>query len=493
MNALKLNGNDLTLNDLREVVYQRRPVLLEPHARILVERAWALSDESIAGEGNIDALASKTGKPADPPLPESETRALMLLRANSLAKGYSGVPPAVIDTLCEMLNRAVHPLILSPGLAEPSREMEPLAQLVLTMIGQGEAVLEGKRLTASEAFRQAGIAPLETESIKTASLANNGAQALLATGTLALLAADTLVDSADVIAALALDALQGTEAAFDERIHKARPHAGQIRTAANLRRMLEGENEIRKSRQEHGKVRNAYSLCCVPQVHGAVRDTLEHCRQVLEIEMNSAVDDPLIFPAPKQVGAPQTPGGQPVQGEIIFGGNLHRQPLAFVLDFLAIALAALAGISQRRIEQMVQPKEGSPVFAASEAGLNFGLMMVQTAAALVCENQTLAIPASVDSMPENGNKEDQVPTQAAAANKLRKVVDNTRAILALEALTAAQALDSLLPLRTSKRGQQAQTLIRTVAARVENGRVLATDIERVSALIAEEKLAAILW
>ena len=319
MNALKLNGNDLTLSDLREVVYQRRPVLLEPNARILVERACALAQESIAGEGVPNAVTTATGKPPNDPLPEAETRALMLLRANSLAKGHSGVRPSVIDTLCEMLNRAVHP-VLSPGSAG------------LAAIGQGEAMLEGKRRPSSEAFRQAGIAPPELGSIETACLAN-GTPAMLAAGVLALLAADTLVDSADVIAALALDALGGTEAACDERIHKARPHAGQIRTAANLRRMLEGENEIRKTWRESGKLQNAYSLLCIPQVHGAVRDTLEHCRQVLEIDINSAVDDPLIFPAPKQVGAPQVPGRQSVLGEIIPAGNVHDQPLTSVLDF----------------------------------------------------------------------------------------------------------------------------------------------------------------
>jgi histidine ammonia-lyase len=349
-------------------------------------------------------------------------------------------------------------------------------------------------MTSAEAFKQAGIKPLQPQAKEAISLIN-GTQAMLATGALALLAAETLVDSADVIAALSLDALQGTVVAFDERIQQARPHPGQIRTAANLRRMLEGEDAIRDSHQDCGRVQDAYSLRCIPQVHGAVRDTLHHCRQVLEIEMNSAVDNPLVFLAPKQVGAPQAPGPQSMPGDILSGGNFHGQPLAFVLDFLAIALAALAGISERRLERLVNPalSEGLPPFLATGAGLNSGLMMAQiVAASLVSENKVLGHPASVDSITTSGNKEDFVSMGMTAANKLRRVVENTRNVLALEALAAAQALDCLLPLKTSHRGQQAHALIRSVAATVERDRVLKPDIQRAAKLIAEGNLAAVL-
>ena len=304
MNALKLNGTDLTLEDLREVVYERRPVLLEADARLLVERARALVDEVVAGEDVAYAITTGVGKLADiripgdqlrelqvnlirshamgvgPALPEAETRAMLLLSANSLAKGHSGVRPVVIDMLCEMLNRGVHPIIPSQGSVGASGDLAPLAHVALALIGEGEVVLEGKTMTSAEAFKQAGIKPLQPQAKEAISLIN-GTQAMLATGALALLAAEALVDSADVIAALSLDALQGTVVAFDARIQQARPHPGQIRTAANLRRMLEGEDAIRDSHQDCGRVQDAYSLRCIPQVHGAVRDTLQHCRQVL--------------------------------------------------------------------------------------------------------------------------------------------------------------------------------------------------------------------
>jgi histidine ammonia-lyase len=518
MNALKLNGTDLTLEDLREVVYERRPVLLEADARLLVERARALVDEVVAGEDVAYAITTGVGKLADiripgdqlrelqvnlirshamgvgPALPEAETRAMLLLSANSLAKGHSGVRPVVIDMLCEMLNRGVHPIIPSQGSVGASGDLAPLAHVALALIGEGEVVLEGKTMTSAEAFKQAGIKPLQPQAKEAISLIN-GTQAMLATGALALLAAEALVDSADVIAALSLDALQGTVVAFDARIQQARPHPGQIRTAANLRRMLEGEDAIRDSHQDCGRVQDAYSLRCIPQVHGAVRDTLQHCRQVLEIEMNSAVDNPLVFLAPKQVGAPQAPGPQAIPGDILSGGNFHGQPLAFVLDFLAIAVAALAGISERRLERLVNPalSEGLPPFLATGAGLNSGFMMAQiVAASLVGENKVLGHPASVDSITTSGNKEDFVSMGMTAANKLRRVVENTRNVLALEALAAAQALDCLLPLKTSRRGQQAHALIRSVATTVERDRVLKPDIQRAAKLIAEGKLAAVL-
>jgi histidine ammonia-lyase len=318
---------------------------------------------------------------------------------------------------------------------------------------------------------------------------------MLAVGSLALLAAEILADSADVIGALSLEALRGTVVAFDERIQKVRPHPGQARVAANLRRMLEGESAIRDSHKECGRVQDAYSLRCMPQVHGAVRDTLAYCRSVLEIEMNSAVDNPLVFLPAREVGAPQRPGPQRVAGEILSGGNFHGQTLAFALDFMAIALTALAGISERRIERMVNPalSEGLPPFLAPGAGLNSGFMMLQvTAAALVGENRVLAHPASADSITTSGNKEDYVSMGMTAANKLAKVAENTAVVLAIEALAAAQALDFLLPLRTTRRGQQAHQVIRLAAATLERDRSLAPDVLRLAQLIAQGKLRDIL-
>jgi histidine ammonia-lyase len=308
---------------------------------------------------------------------------------------------------------------------------------------------------------------------------------MLALGILALLAAETLVDSADVISALTLDALRGTDVAFDERIHKVRPHHGQIVTAANLRRMLEG-SEIRKSHADCARVQDAYSLRCIPQVHGAVRDTLAHCREVMKTEANSAVDNPLVF-----VGETR-PGGPDPVGEILSGGNFHGQPLAFALDFLGIALTALAGISERRIERMVNPalNEGLPPFLAPAAGLNSGFMMAQvTAAALVSENKILAHPASVDSITTSGNKEDYVSMGMTAALKLRRIVENTRNVVAIEAMAAAQALDFLAPLTTSKRGQAVVTAIRSVCPAMDKDRVMYGDFARLAELIASGKAA----
>jgi histidine ammonia-lyase len=406
---------------------------------------------------------------------------MMLLRANSLAKGYSGVRAVVIDTLCEMLNRRVTPLVPSQGSVGASGDLAPLAHLALALIGEGECLDEkAARIPGADALRRAQIKPLVLEAKEAVSLIN-GTQAMLAVGTLALLAAETLVDSADVIGALTLDALRGTDVAFDERIHRVRPHTGQIKTAANLRRMLEG-SQIRESHRECGRVQDAYSLRCIPQVHGAVRDTLAHCREVFETETNSAVDNPLVFTGVNAAA-------------VLSGGNFHGEPVAFALDFLAIALSALAGISERRIERLVNPalNEGLPPFLAPEAGLNSGFMMPQvTAASLVSENKVLAHPASVDSITTSGNKEDYVSMGMTAAIKLRRVVENTRNVLAIEAIAAAQALDFVASLKTSPRGQKAHDAIRAVCPRMEKDRAMYGDFAKVAQVIADRKLSAIL-
>jgi len=507
LNALHISGNDLTLEAVKEVAVGRRAVLLAPDAREAVILARAVVDEIVSSNRVAYAITTGVGKLSDvriagdqirelqvnlvrshavgvgEPLSIAETRAMMLLRANSLAKGHSGVRPIVIDTLCEMLNRGITAVVPSQGSVGASGDLAPLAHLALALIGEGECFDEkGIRLSSSEAFKKAQIKPLVLESKETISLIN-GTQAMLAVGTLALLAAETLVDSADVLGGLCCDALKGTDAAFDERIHKARPHQGQSRTAANLRRMLEG-SQIRESHRECGRVQDAYSLRCIPQVHGAVRDTLSYCRSVLEIEANSAVDNPLVF----------ITDAKNSEGDVISGGNFHGEPLAFALDFLAIALSALAGISERRIERLVNPalSEGLPPFLAPGAGLNSGFMMPQvTAAALVSENKVLAHPASVDSITTSGNKEDYVSMGMTAALKLRRVVDNTRNVLAIEAMAVAQAIDFLAPLQSSKRGQAAHSAIRAVCPTMEKDRVMYKDIARIAEMIADGKLAQI--
>lgn len=514
MKALHLNGNDLTLEAVPEVAAERRPVLLAPDAREAVDRARAVVDALVAENRISYAITTGVGKLSDvriapdqirelqvnlvrshavgvgEPLSIPETRAMMLLRANSLSKGHSGVRPAVIDTICEFLNRGVTPLVPSQGSVGASGDLAPLAHLALALIGEGECLDEtGNRFPGAEALRRAQITHLVLEAKEAVSLIN-GTQGMLGVGTLALWEGEILVDSADVIGALTLDALRGTDVAFDERIHKARPHAGQFKTAANLRRLLDG-SQIRASHRDCARVQDAYSLRCIPQVHGAIRDTLAHCREVMEIEINSAVDNPLVFVSTPRVGTTASAA----DNAVLSGGNFHGEPIAFVLDFLAIALSALAGISERRIERLVNPalNEGLPAFLAPGAGLNSGFMMAQvTAAALVSENKVLAHPASVDSITTSGNKEDYVSMGMTAALKLKKIVANTRNVLAIEAMAAAQALDFVAPLKTSKHGQTAHAAIRAVCSTMDKDRAMSGDLARLAGLIQRGKLAEML-
>ncbi|HET9166784.1 MAG TPA: histidine ammonia-lyase, partial [Candidatus Angelobacter sp.] len=496
MSALQINGNDLSFDDLREVVYEHRPVELADGARAKVIAAREVVEKLLRENRMAYAINTGVGKLSDvhiepaqnrqlqvnlirshsagvgDPLSQEETRAMMLLRANSLAKGFSGVRPEVIDLICAMLNKGVHPVVPSQGSVGASGDLAPLAHLALAMIGEGEVWAENTRTSSAGALQRAGIKPLVPEAKEAISLIN-GTQAMLAVGTLSLLAAETLAATADVLGAMSLDALHGTDVAFDARIHDARPHAGQTQVATNLRRLLAG-SEIRESHKDCGRVQDAYSLRCIPQVHGAVRDTLAFCRRTFEIEMKSAVDNPLVFV--KGHG----------EGDIISGGNFHGEPLAFALDYLAIALSALAGISERRIERLVNPalNEGLPPFLAPDAGINSGFMMPQvTAAALASENKGLAHPASVDSITTSGNKEDYVSMGMAAAIKLKRVIANTTNVLAIEACAAAQALDFLLPLKSSKPLQQAHAAIRSVSPKIEHDRVFADDFAKLAELI----------
>jgi histidine ammonia-lyase len=504
MNPVKLNGNDLSFDDLRDIVYEHRPVLLSADARERVDAARAVVEKLVRENRVAYGITTGVGKLSDvhidpaqnrqlqlnlirshsagvgEPLSQEETRAMMVLRANSLAKGYSGVRADVINLLCEMVNRRLHPVIPSQGSVGASGDLAPLAHLALAIIGEGEVFYENTRMPSLEAMRRTQIKPLIPEAKEAISLIN-GTQAMLAVGTLALLAAENLVATADVLGAMSLDALRGTDVAFDERIHSARPHSGQMQVAANLRRLIAG-SEIRRSHQDCNRVQDAYSLRCIPQVHGAVRDTLDFCRRTFEIEMNSAVDNPLVF----------TRKGSD-EGAVLSGGNFHGEPLAFALDYLAIVLTALGGISERRIERLVNPalNENLPAFLAPDAGINSGFMMPQvTAAALASENKVLAHPASVDSITTSGNKEDYVSMGMAAAIKLKKVVANTTNVLAIEACAAAQAIDFLAPLQTSPLLQQAHAAIRKVSPTVEHDRVFAADFARIADVIRAGGLLA---
>ncbi len=500
---LELDGNSLTLDSFRQAVNGEK-VALAPAARQRMAESRAVVERLAQSDAPVYGVTTGFGLLADrhigrddlralqvnllrshacgvgDPLSEPETRGMLLLRANVLAKGYSGVRPETGELLCQMLNCGVHPMIPSRGSVGASGDLAPLAHLALVAIGEGEARYQGNVMPGREALSRAGLRPIELGAKEGLALLN-GTQAMLSLGLLALIEARTLADSADVIGALSLDALRGTPAAFDARLHDdARPHPGQIETAANLRRLNAG-SEIREShRSGDTRVQDAYSLRCMPQVHGALRGVLAHVRGVFEVEMNSATDNPLVF--------------GPTADDVLSGGNFHGQPVAFALDYLAIGLTVLAGISERRTERLVNPalNEGLPAFLAARPGLDSGFMPAQiAAAALVSECKVLAHPASVDSITTSGNKEDYVSMGMGAALKLRQVVENARNVLAIEALCAAQALDSI-PQKTSPLCEGARAAIRAVVPRMDADRVLATDIAAAARLVGDGGLAVFL-
>jgi histidine ammonia-lyase len=417
------------------------------------------------------------------PLSEVETRAMILLRANTLAKGLSGVRPIVVETLCSMLNRRVHPVIPSQGSVGASGDLAPLAHLAAVAIGEGHAFFEGKRMAGGEAMRRAGVAPLALEAKEGLSLLN-GTQGMLALLSLALRDAQNICDAVDIAAALSLDALRGSPAAFDERIMAARAHAGAAITARNLVRLNAGSQirESHRSATKDSRVQDAYSLRCAPQVHGAARDSISQAQAVVAIELNSATDNPLVFV------------GKDGSGEIISGGNFHGQPLAMAADQIAVALATLGGISERRIEHLTNPHTSLlPAFLTREAGLNSGFMIAQVAsAALASELKALSSPHSVDSIPTSADQEDYVSMGMAAARRLAPMLDNLRHIVAIELLAACQGIDLLAPLRTGPAAERAMKLVRGVAPTLETDRALSPDIEAVATLIRDGTFAPLL-
>ncbi len=474
------------------VARKGEPAEIAPHAVDAMRRSRAVVERLAAGDAPVYAVNTGVGlladvrvPPADletlqrnvvrshavgvgEPMGRAETRAMMLIRANVLAKGFSGIRPLVAERLCDLLNRGVTPVVPSRGSVGASGDLAPLAHMALVLIGEGEAMLGEQRLKGGEALLRAGIAPLSLQSKEGISLLN-GTQAMLAIGCLELEQCERLARAADAVCAMSLDGLKGTPRAFDRRIHDLRPHPGQRESAANLERLLEG-SQIRQSHITCRRVQDAYSLRCAPQVHGAVRDTLAEARRVFEIELNSVTDNPLV-----------------IGEEIISGGNFHGEPLAFSLDYLSIAMTALAGISERRIDRLVNPalNEDLPAFLASHPGLESGFMMTQvTAAALVAENRVLSTPASPGSITTSGNKEDFVSMGVTSAIKLQQVVKNTRTVLAIEALTAARALDLLAPLKSGAPIEQARSLLRKACPAWEGDQVFSDRIRAVDEWIA---------
>jgi histidine ammonia-lyase len=411
------------------------------------------------------------------PLEAAEVRAALLLRANALAKGFSGVRPEVIDCLAELLNRRVHPVVPSRGSVGASGDLAPSAHMSLVLVGEGEAIFEGQILPGREAMRNAGIALLELKAKEGLSLLN-GTQFMGAVGGLALSRAQTLVDTADVAGALSLEVLLGTPVASDPRIHDVRPHPGQKQAASNIRTLLK-DSGIVESHKDCGRLQDAYSLRCIPQVHGAVRDALAHIIDVLEREINSATDNPLVFPE---------------DGAILSGGNFHGAPLAHALDYAAIALSDLAGISERRLERLVNPDlSGLPAFLIANPGLSSGYMMLQVmAAALVSENKILAHPASVDSIPTSGNKEDHVSMGMTAALKLRSIVDNVETVLAAEILAACQALEFHKPLEPGAGTRRAYGSVRQSVPALGSDREVSPDVRAIARMIRARQFSRLL-
>ena len=411
------------------------------------------------------------------PLTEAETRAIMLLRANVLALGYSGVRPELIELLLALLERGVHPIIPSLGSVGASGDLAPLSHLALVLIGEGEAMLEQERVHGSVALQRAGLKPIVLEAKEGLAL-NNGTQVHTGIGVLALLRAERALESLEVAGAMSLEGLRGTPDAFDENIQRIRPQPGQLVSASRLRTLL-ANSEIRESHR-HGdpRVQDAYSLRCMPQVHGAARQALQYVRQVLEVEVNSATDNPLIFAE---------------QNRVMSGGNFHGQPVAQALDLLAIACADLGSISERRMARLVDPSLSAlPPFLTPDPGVNSGMMMPQiVAAALVNELRLRAVPASVDNVSTDANKEDHVSMGVAAALKARTGVDLLEKIVAFELLIAAQALEFLRPLNPGRGVARAYERIRASVAALGQDRELGPDVRALESLVRGGAFAAI--
>jgi len=505
--SVALSGNDLTFPQLYDVALRGEQVQLTAPAIERMNASRAVVDRLVASGEAAYGINTGFGKLASvrisaeqvrqlqvnlvrshacgvgAPLIAPETRAMMLLRANALAKGLSGVRPQVVETLCKMLNAKVHPVIPSQGSVGASGDLAPLAHLAQVVIGEGRAAFSGEILPGGEAMKRAGITAIALEAKEGLSLLN-GTQGMLALLSLALREADNLVDAADVAAALSLDALRGSPGAFDARIMHARAYAGAATTARNLAHLNEGSQirESHRASEKDPRVQDAYSLRCTPQVHGAVRDSLAQAREMASVELNSATDNPLVFVRDAK------------SGDIISGGNFHGQPLAMAADQVAIAIATLGGIVERRIEQMTNPLTSMlPAFLTPEPGLNSGFMIAQvTAAALTSENKALATPHSVDSISTSGNQEDYVSMGMSGARRLGRMLENLRHTIAIELLCACQGIDLLAPLQTGTLARRAYASVRAKSHMLSEDRPLAPDIEAVGELVADGAFSSLL-
>lgn len=491
---LHLEGQPLSLSEIYEVAHENRPVGLAESALPRIEAARKVIDEIVARNAVVYGVNTGFGKLSDVhvpqgalrelqlnlvrshacgvgrPLSEPEVRAMMLLRANVLSLGYSGVRSELIRLIMEMLNRGVHPVIPEKGSVGASGDLAPLAHLSLVIIGEGEAFYRGERMPGATAMSQAGLQPTHLEAKEGLALLN-GTQAMGAVGGLALFRSKRLAQVADVAGAMSLEGLKGTPTAFDPRIQQARPHAGQAQVATHLRELLK-DSDIRKSHLEDDpRVQDAYSLRCMPQVHGAVRDALDHCEKVFAIESGSATDNPLVFSQ---------------AGDVLSGGNFHGAPLAYALDYAAIVLTDLMSISERRIDRLVNPdlNEGLPPFLTEHAGTQSGFMIAHVSAvSLLAEAKVLAHPSSTDNLPTSGGKEDHVSMGMTGALKLRAIVELAESLLAIELLAGAEALEYRHPMKAGVGVEKAYNCVRNLAGRVIEDRPMHADIAAVGEAI----------
>ena len=491
---MELNGQALSLSDVAAVALNGEHVKISSAAKPRVLASRKVVEEIIARDAVVYGVTTGFGKLSDvriprealsdlqlnlvrshacgigEPLSEPEVRAMMLLRANVLALGFSGIRVEIIEMLCKMLNRRVHPVVPEKGSVGASGDLAPLAHLALTLIGEGEVFLDGQRIESAEALRRAKLKPAHLEAKEGLALLN-GTQAMHAVGGLALLRGKRVSRLADVSGAMSLEALKGTPAAFDARLQDARPHPGQTAAAKHLLTLLEG-SEIRQSHlKDDPRVQDAYSLRCMPQVHGAARGALSHCEDVLLVESKSATDNPLVFAE---------------SGDVISGGNFHGAPLAFGFDYAAIAIVDLMSMSERRTDRLVNPdkSEGLPAFLARQPGLESGFMTAHVAAAsLVNEARVLAHPASVDNITTSGGKEDHVSMGMTSALKLRAITDLAENLLAIELLAAAEGLEHRRPLKSGAGVERAFAIVRGLAPPLIHDRPLANDIARVAEAI----------
>jgi histidine ammonia-lyase len=499
-----LLGRPIDLAELEQVARHGRPVALcpEARARVIASRRYidSITEAGDAGPAvygvntGFGALAETRIREHDvralqrnlvrshscgvgPDLGEAEVRGMMVLRAQVIALGYSGVRAEVIDALLAMINRRVHPRIPAQGSVGASGDLAPLAHLALALIGEGEATFEGRQVPGGEALSRAGLAPVELAAKEGLSLIN-GTQYMTSLGALALRDAARLATVADIAGAMSLEALKGSRRPFDDRLMRVRPHPGQAATADNLRALLT-ESAIMEDHANCGKVQDPYSLRCMPQVHGATRDALAWAAEVLGREVNSVTDNPTVLPA------------EGSRADLISGGNFHGQPVALALDLAAIAVAELANISERRVEQLVNPalSSGLSPFLAPESGLHSGFMIAQVASAsLVSENKVLCHPASVDSIPSSAGREDHVSMGSISARKLAQVIENVRGSLAIELLTGAQGIDQRRPLTPSAGVAAAHAAVRRVVSELLEDRPLYRDIAAVGELVRSGEL-----